>query len=56
VEQRVSEVARGYNMGKEEARDYLIKTDQMKGLVRGLREENVFNFLIGNGEITTIWV
>jgi len=54
VEERVKQVAERYNMGEDEARDWLIKIDQMKGLVQRIRDERVFDFLIGKGEITTV--
>lgn len=53
---RVWEVAKRYNMGEDEARDWLVKTDQMKGLVQRLREEKVFDFLIREGKITTVTI
>ncbi len=56
VEAKVKEMAKRYNMGEDEARDWLVKTDQMKGLVQRLREEKVFNFLISEGEITTVTI
>jgi len=56
VRERVKGVARRYNMGEDEARDWLVKTDQMKGLVQRLREEKVFDFLISEGKITTVTI
>ena len=56
VRERVKGVARRYNMGEDEAKDWLVKTDQMKGLVQGLREEKVFDFLISEGKITTVTI
>ncbi len=56
VEQRVREVARSYSMGEGEARDWLVKTGQMRNLAQRLKEEKVFEFLIGKAEIDTVWV
>ncbi len=56
VDERVKEIAKSYNMKGDEAKEWLSRSGQLKGLVQRLREEKVFDFLISKGKITTVSV